>query len=135
MFFIAPFKMEKKTMIIVGVIVVALIVIIFAFSGGSDGDSSIKTSDSGSRSGSASGSVSSDKQNYAKLEADLACLLANAKSLEDLAAVAEQTDDLMKKHGYTAEEVSVNKEKYTGDEEFKELVLAEVQKMCPGALG
>jgi hypothetical protein len=118
--------MEKKMMISIGVIIV-LVVLGFIIFGGSDGDST------NSQSSSTFG-ISAEEQKFAEFEAKLACTLLNIETIEDFTAATEETLSLMDEYGYDDDKYSTLNLKYENKEGFKELILSEVEKICPESL-
>jgi len=116
--------MDKKVMIGVGVVIIVIIAI-FIFSGGSEEVTST-TPGAGS-----SSSVSNEEQKYAEFEAELTCELLGAESAEDIVAIMEKTVSVMQKYGYDDAEYNRLKTKYANDNDFKTLVISEMEKECP----
>lgn len=78
--------------------------------------------------------VLTEKELYAKLNAELACQLLEAEDLSDLTQTIEDFPELVEKYNFTLEEADELKDKYENNQNFKELVLEEVKELCPEAV-
>lgn len=113
--------MDKKVMIGTCVVIVVIIAI-FIFSGGSGEKSSTSQG---------VGSSSNEKQKYIEFEAELTCELLEATSAEDIVRTMEKTVSVMDKYGYDDNEYNRLKTKYANNDDFKTLVISEMEKVCP----
>jgi len=119
--------MKKKHLwIIIGSAVVLLLLIILLLSGGKKGSSGISTL------------TLSEKEKYAKFEAEVACdlvdVMKNADST-DANTFIQNTLQIIQtnaaKYGYTESEIEANKAKYENDAEFMELAKNYMLEICP----
>jgi len=119
--------MKKKHLwIIIASAIALLLLIILLMSSGKEGSSSVSTL------------TLSEKEKYAKFEAEVACDLvdimkdadntdANTFIQNTLQVVQTNAD----KYGYTTADIEANKAKYENDAEFMELAKNYMLEICP----
>ncbi len=126
-------KSNKKTVIIIAVIAIVVIIVISIFlilKPSSEGTGTSSAESSGSA-GSAGSVTLTEEQTYAEFEAELTCEILKVGSAEDIVAVMEKTASVMEKYDYDNVEYNRLKAKYGDDEDFKALIVEEMEDMCP----
>jgi len=74
--------------------------------------------------------VFTEKELYARLEAEFLCQLLNVSDAGETLSLLSDFPQLAEEHGYTLEEVEELREKYDKDKEFAEIALKEANKIC-----
>ena len=72
-----------------------------------------------------------EEQRYAQLNAEFACDLMDSQNGEDALQSMQNIEVLAEKYDFTAEEFPTLKSKYETSNTFQQLVLSEMEKLCP----
>lgn len=75
--------------------------------------------------------VVTEKELYARLEAEFLCQYLEAESAGDKLSLLSNFPELADEHGYTLREVEELREKYDKNEEFLSIALNETKNLCP----
>jgi hypothetical protein len=75
--------------------------------------------------------VLTEKEKYAKFEAQLTCDLADSKSADDIWQSMGKISALAEEYGYTAQNVETFRTEYENDLEFQKTVLEFMREICP----
>jgi hypothetical protein len=138
--------MDKKIIAIIALVIIGIAVVAIAFTDSVATDSSNKPNNrNNSYNESGDRSDSSDKSNYTRLssanyknfirfEAEMGCLILGAKNEEEAKKVADNADRVAEQHGLTRKEIESFEQQYKNNNETKQEVLAEMQKMCSDKL-
>lgn len=72
-----------------------------------------------------------EKEKYANFEAEFSCKLLGITDGAEMLKILGSFENFTIEHGYTAEMVQANVEKYSKDEEFRQIAFNDMRTLCP----
>jgi len=72
-----------------------------------------------------------ERERYAKLEAELACSLIGVEEQEAMEVVLNDLVSMIEKHGFTADDIERLRKEYEGDRVLANMIIEEMKVLCP----
>lgn len=114
-------KKQKQMAIVIGVVVV-LVIVLFVALGGNESSAGVNPA------------TLTEKQRYVKFEAEVACDLMTIDEGEDIFEAFARLEPIAEKYDFTPADLENLKTNYASDPYFAQLVVAEMEGICPDAV-